>query len=87
MNPPLDFAPMTPDEYVAALDALGLSVSHSDKTKEPQFSAAHLFGLSPRQSRYYASGGYPVPAVLAAFLRLLIAQRYTRKQFASARRA
>jgi hypothetical protein len=84
--PPLDFSPMSPAEYVAAVAALGLSVSHSDKTKEPESSAAHVFGLSPRLSRYYAKGGYPVPLALAAFLRLLVAARYTGEQIAKARR-
>jgi hypothetical protein len=84
--PPLDFSPMSPTEYVAAVNVLGLSVSHSDKTKEPELSAAHVFGLSPRLSRYYASGGYPVPLALAALLRLLVAERYTPEQITKARR-
>jgi hypothetical protein len=87
MKPPLlDFSPMPPAEYVAAVDALGLSVSHSDKTKDPQLSAAAVFGLSPRLSRYYASGGYPVPLALAALLRLMVAERYSAEQIAKARR-
>jgi hypothetical protein len=87
MNPPpLDFSPMPAAEYVEAIGALGLSVSHSDKTKDPKLSAAHVFGLSPRLSRYYAKGGYPVPPALAALLRLLVAQRYSAEQIANARR-
>jgi hypothetical protein len=73
-QPPLDFSPMPSTEYVGALD------------QDPQVSAAAVFGLSPRLSRYYASGGYPVPLALAALLRLMGAGRYSAEQIAKARR-
>jgi len=75
-NPKLDFSAMTSGEYVTALNALGLTVSHHAKTQDPRLSAAHVFSISPRQSRRYASGERPIPPHLAAFLRLLVALKY-----------
>ena len=83
-NPPLDFSPMPPEEYVADLAALGLAISHADKTKTPRRSAAYLFGYSPRESRYYASGRRQIPHVLAALIRILVVLHYTADQIANA---
>jgi hypothetical protein len=83
-NPPLDFSPMPPEEYVADLKALGLAVSHADKTRNPRRSAAYLFGFSPRESRYYASGRREIPHALAALIRILVVLHYTADQIANA---
>jgi len=82
-NPPLDFSPMPPEEYVADLKALGLAISHADKTRNPRRSAAYLFGFSPRESRYYASGRRQVPHALAALIRILVVLHYTPDQIAN----
>jgi hypothetical protein len=52
---------MTAREYKKTLAALGLS----------QNAAAVLLGYSPRMSRRYAAGEWPVPPMLAALLRLM----------------
>jgi DNA-binding transcriptional regulator YiaG len=54
---------MTPDEYRAAIEALGLS----------QVAAARLLGVDDRTSRRWASGERDVPPPAQRFLRYLIA--------------
>lgn len=53
---------MTPAEYRAALNALGLS----------QGRAALLFGVDPRTSRRWALGEAAVPRMVALVLRLML---------------
>ena len=53
---------MTPEEYRAALDKLGLSIVGS----------AEYLGLSRRQSQRYANGAAPVADPVAKLLRLAI---------------
>lgn len=53
---------MTPNQYRAALAALGLS----------QAGAATFFGISLRTSQGYALGEYPVPEAITKLLRLMI---------------
>lgn len=61
-NPlPLE-ASMTPNQYRAAIEKLGLS----------QVRAAAFLGVSPRTSQGYALGEYPVPEAIAKLLRLMI---------------
>lgn len=54
---------MTPDEYRAAIETLGLS----------QVAAARLLGVDDRTSRRWASGERDVPPPAVRFLRYLIA--------------
>lgn len=54
---------MTPDEYRAAIDKLGLS----------QVAAARLLGVDERTSRRWANGERDMPAPAVRFLRYLIA--------------
>jgi DNA-binding transcriptional regulator YiaG len=54
---------MTPDEYRAAIDKLGLS----------QVAAAKLLGVDARTSRRWASGERDVAAPAVRFLQYLIA--------------
>jgi DNA-binding transcriptional regulator YiaG len=54
---------MTPDEYRAALDAIGLS----------QAGGARLLGVDERTSRRWACGERDVPPPAQRFLRYLIA--------------
>lgn len=54
---------MTPTQYQAALDGLGLS----------QVGAARLFGVDPRTSRRWALGEASVPPAVALALRLMAA--------------
>lgn len=61
---------MTPDEYSAAIEALGLS----------QLAAAKLLGVDGRTSRRWVSGERDVPEPAARFLRYLIATRKTGEQ-------
>ena len=58
---------MTPDEYRAAIEQLGLS----------QIAAAKLLGVDARTSRRWASGERDVPAPAARFLSYLIATKKT----------
>lgn len=53
---------VTPAEYRAALNALGLS----------QGRAALLFGVDPRTSRRWALGEAAVPRMVALVLRLVL---------------
>ena len=53
---------MTPNQYRAAIAALGLS----------QEGAGRWLGISPRASQGYALGEYPVPEPTAKLLRLVI---------------
>jgi DNA-binding transcriptional regulator YiaG len=54
---------MTPDEYRAAIERLGLS----------QIAAARLLGVDERTSRRWANGEREVPPPVQRFLRYLIA--------------
>jgi DNA-binding transcriptional regulator YiaG len=54
---------VTPDEYRAAIDKLGLS----------QVAAAKLLGVDARTSRRWASGERDVAATAVRFLQYLIA--------------
>jgi DNA-binding transcriptional regulator YiaG len=54
---------MTPDQYRAAIEQLGLT----------QVAAAKLLGVDERTSRRWATGERDVPAPAARFLRYLIA--------------
>jgi len=56
---------MTPDEYRAAIERLGLS----------QIAAARLLGVDERTSRRWACGEREVPPPAQRFLRYLIATR------------
>ena len=60
--PKKPYEEMTPEEYRAALDTLGLSIA----------SAADHLGLSRRQSQRYANGTSPVADPVAKLLRLAI---------------
>lgn len=53
---------MTPIQYKAALDGLGLS----------QVGAARLLGVDPRTSRRWALGEAAVPPSVALALRLMV---------------
>jgi DNA-binding transcriptional regulator YiaG len=61
---------MSPDEYRAAIERLGLS----------QVAAARLLGVDARTSRRWASGERDIPPPAARFLRYLIAARKTGAQ-------
>jgi DNA-binding transcriptional regulator YiaG len=54
---------VTPDEYRAAIESLGLS----------QVAAARLLGVDDRTSRRWASGERDIPPPAQRFLRYLIA--------------
>lgn len=56
---------MTPDEYRAAIAALGLT----------QLAAARLLGVNPRTSRKWACGEAPIAEPAVRMLRLMIALR------------
>lgn len=53
---------MTPKQYRAAIDRLGLS----------QVKAAAFLGVSPRQSRRWALGEGEIPKAEATLLRVMI---------------
>lgn len=61
---------MTPDQYRATIDKLGLS----------QVAAARLLGVDERTSRRWANGERDVPAPAVRFLQYLIATRKTGEQ-------
>jgi DNA-binding transcriptional regulator YiaG len=61
---------VTPDEYRAAIDKLGLS----------QVAAARLLGVDARTSRRWANGERDVPSPAVRFLQYLIATRKTGEQ-------
>lgn len=61
---------MSPDEYRAAIERLGLS----------QVAAARLLGVDERTSRRWANGERDVPAPAVRFLRYLLATRKTGEQ-------
>ena len=58
---------MTPTQYRAHLDRLGLS----------QVGAARLFGVDPRTSRRWVAGDLAIPKAVALALRLMVAQWVT----------
>lgn len=68
---------MTPKQYQAAIDRLGLS----------QLGAARLFGADGRTSRRWASGERAVPETIAILLRLLLAGKIIPENIEQARRA
>jgi hypothetical protein len=53
---------VTPHQYQAALDRLGLS----------QVGAAELFGVDPRTSRRWVAGDLVIPRAVALALRLMM---------------
>lgn len=55
---------MTPTQYQAAIDRLGLS----------QVGAARLLGVDPRTSRRWVAGDLAIPRAVALALRLMLAQ-------------
>lgn len=58
---------MTPKQFQAAIDRLGLS----------QVGAARLFGADPRTARRWALGERSVPEPVAVLLRLMLAGKIT----------
>lgn len=58
---------MTPEEYLAAITALGLNLS----------SAARFLLINQRTSRRYASGALVVPELMAMLLRAMVRCRLT----------
>lgn len=56
---------MTPKQYRAAIDRLGLS----------QVKAGAFLGVSARQSRRWALGEAEIPKVVAMILRLMVKTR------------
>jgi hypothetical protein len=58
---------MTPKQFQAAIDRLGLS----------QVRAAKLFGADPRTARRWALGERDVPECVAIVLRLLLSGKIT----------
>jgi DNA-binding transcriptional regulator YiaG len=61
---------VTPDQYRAAIETLGLS----------QVAAARLLGVDERTSRRWANGERDVPAPAVRFLQYLIATGKTGEQ-------
>lgn len=53
---------MTPNQYRAAIAAVGLS----------QVAAARFFGVGDRTSRRWALGEYPIPPAVDYTLRLMV---------------
>lgn len=45
--------------------------------------AARLLGFKERMGRYYASGDHPVPATLAALLRVMVKKKITPSELES----
>jgi DNA-binding transcriptional regulator YiaG len=66
---------MTPKQFQAAIDRLGLS----------QVGAARLVGADPRTARKWAAGNNKVPECVAILLRLLIAGKITTGDIDAAR--
>ncbi len=62
---------MTPNQYRAALAALGLS----------QAGAAIFLGVSLRTSQGYALGEYPVPEIVAKVLHYLVKHKIKPEDF------
>jgi len=60
---------MTADDYRQAIDALGLN----------QTSAARFLGVTPRSSRYYASGR-KIPRSVSGLLTLMVKYEMTPDQ-------
>lgn len=58
---------MTPKQFQAAIDRLGLS----------QVAAARLIGADPRTARKWAAGDNAVPECVAILLRLLMSGKIT----------
>lgn len=56
---------MTPNQYRAAIAALGLS----------QVRAAKFLGIAERTSRSYALGEFPVPRVVAMLLSIMVSRQ------------
>lgn len=67
---------MTPTQFQAAIDRLGLS----------QVAAAKLVKANPRTARKWASGASGVPECVAILLRLLVAGKITVADIEGARR-
>jgi len=68
---------MTPKQFQAAIDRLGLS----------QVGAARLVGADPRTSRRWVAGDRSIPEPVAIILRLMIAGKITSEDVLSARSA
>jgi hypothetical protein len=64
--------PMTPKQYRAAIEQLGLS----------QIRAAKLLMVDPRTSRKWALGETPVPELVALLLRLMLEGKITEADIA-----
>ena len=67
---------MTPNQFRAALDKLGLS----------QLGAARLFGTGERTPRRWASGDAEIPEAVAILLRLMLAGKITADDIEKVRR-
>ncbi|TWA89592.1 hypothetical protein FBZ96_11960 [Bradyrhizobium stylosanthis] len=66
---------MTPKQFQAAIDRLGLS----------QVGAARLVGADPRTARRWVAGERSVPEPVAIILRLMLAGKITVGDVAAAR--
>lgn len=66
---------MTPKQFQAAIDRLGLS----------QVGAAKLVGADPRTARRWASGERSVPEPVAILLRLMLAGKITASDIEAAK--
>lgn len=69
---------MTPTQFRAILDRLGLKQTGAD-------GVAKLFGYGDRAPRRWAAGD-PIPPLVAAVLRLMAAGKITASQVDAARR-
>jgi hypothetical protein len=67
---------MTPKQFSAALDRLGLS----------QLGAARLFGVDGRSARRWVAGERAVPETVAILLRLMLAGKITADDVERARK-
>lgn len=67
---------MTPKQFQATLDRLGLS----------QQGAARLIGADPRTARKWVAGENKVPECVAILLRLMLAGKITQEDVEGARK-
>jgi hypothetical protein len=68
---------MTPKQFQAAIDRLGLS----------QVGAARLVGADPRTARKWVAGANKVPECVAILLRLMLAGKITADDVNGARKS
>lgn len=66
---------MTPAEFLASLDRLGLS----------QAELARLFGHALRSSYHWSAGERRIPPIVGVTLRLMVVQKITRADIILAR--